>query len=326
MPTIRAWVERWPIAGAFTTAHGSKTEAQVVVADIVDGDWRGRGEATPYPRYGETPSGVLADIERVSVKLEAGAAREALQALLPAGAARNALDCALWDLEAKRTGDPAFRQAGVKQMHPVKTAYTIGLDSPAAMAARARAESRRPMLKVKIGGPRDLEGVIAVRQAAPKTRLIVDANESLTLDELIHLSPRFAELGVKLIEQPLKAGEDSVLEGFAGPVPLCADESLHTRSELDACTGRYACINIKLDKTGGLTEALALAAAARALGLQIMIGSMVATSLAMAPALILAQGADYVDLDGPLLLEHDREPGLSIIGSMIEPPRPELWG
>ncbi len=326
MSQLRAWDERWPIAGEFTTAHGAKTEAHVVVAEITADGVRGWGECTPYPRYGETPVGVLDDIERVRTAIEAGADRQALQRLLPPGAARNALDCALWDLEAKRTGTPAWRLAGAARLHPVKTAYTISLGSIEEATDSARAAASRPMLKLKLGGPDDLERVIAVRRAAPKTRLIVDANESLGLDDLERLAPELAALGVLLIEQPLQAGEDAALDGFHSPVPLCADETLHTRAELGACVGRYDCVNIKLDKAGGLTEALALAVEARAGGLRIMVGSMVATSLAMAPALIVAQGADFVDLDGPLLLERDREPGLSIIGSMLEPPTPELWG
>jgi L-alanine-DL-glutamate epimerase-like enolase superfamily enzyme len=208
----------------------------------------------------------------------------------------------------------------------VKTCYTISLGEPAEMADAARAAARRPMLKLKIGGIGDLERVAAVRAAAPKARLVVDANEALSIKDLQALAPALADLGVKLIEQPLPAGADEALEGFESPVPLCADESLRSRSELVACARRYQCVNIKLDKTGGLTEALALAAGARALGLQIMAGCMVATSLAMAPAMILAQGAEFVDLDGPLLLERDREPGLTYLGSMIEPPAPELWG
>ncbi len=326
MSRLRAWGERWPIAGEFATAHGAKTETHVVVAEIMADGVRGRGECTPYPRYGETPAGVLGDIERMRATVEAGMDRQALQHLLAPGAARNALDCALWDLEAKRTGTPAWRLAGAARLHPVKTAYTIGLGSIQEAAEMAHAAAGRPMLKLKLGGPDDLQRVVAVRDAAPKTRLIVDANESLGLDDLQRLAPQLAALGVLLIEQPLKAGEDAALDGFTSPVPLCADETLHTRAELDACVGRYDCVNIKLDKAGGLTEALALAAEARARGLRIMVGSMVATSLAMAPALILAQGADFVDLDGPLLLERDREPGLSIIGSMLEPPAPELWG
>ena len=257
---------------------------------------------------------------------EAGCSRNELQSLLPAGAARNALDCALWDLDSRQAGKPAYELAGRARPGPVKTAYTISLGAPAAMAEAAAAASRRPMLKLKLGAPGDLDRVRAVRAAAPRTRLIVDANEGWDFETLEALAPELARLDVKLIEQPLKAGEDGVLEAYDSPVPLCADESLHTRAELDACAGRYACINVKLDKTGGLTEALALVAEARARGLEVMIGSMVATSLSMVPALLLAQGADFVDLDGPLLLARDREPGLSYLGSMIEPPPPGLWG
>jgi L-alanine-DL-glutamate epimerase-like enolase superfamily enzyme len=323
---LGARVERWPLAEAFVISRGSKTEAEVVVAEIADGAHRGRGEAVPYARYGETVEGVLEQIESVRPRLEAGADRAELQDLLPPGAARNALDCALWDLEAKRAGVRAWTLAGRPRLDPVKTCFTISLGPPEAMAEAARANARRPMLKLKIGGPDDLEGVAAVRAAAPRTRLLVDANEALSFEDLRRLAPEFARLDVKLLEQPLPAGEDGALEGYASPVPLCADESLHTRAELAVCAARYGLINIKLDKTGGLTEALALAAEARALGLGLMIGCMVATSLAMAPAMILAQGAQYVDLDGPLLLVRDREPGLAIAGSLIEPPSPDLWG
>jgi L-alanine-DL-glutamate epimerase-like enolase superfamily enzyme len=208
----------------------------------------------------------------------------------------------------------------------VKTCYTISLAEPAVMAEHARQAARRPMLKLKIGGADDVAAVAAVRAAAPLTRLVVDANEALTFDDLTRIAPDLARLEVKLLEQPLPAGADEALEGYASPVPLCADESLHTRAELAACARRYGAVNIKLDKAGGLTEALALAAEARAMGLSIMAGCMVGTSLAMAPALIIAQGAKFVDLDGPLLLEKDREPGLTYIGSMIEPPSSELWG
>ena len=298
----------------------------MVVAEITDGDKRGRGEAVPYGRYGETVEGVLAEIETARAAVEAGGDRDELQRLLGPGAARNALDCALWDLEAKLSGTPAWALAGRARLDPVKTCYTISLGTPEVMAEAARAASRRPMLKLKIGGPDDLDRVVAVREAAPKARLVVDANEALSFDDLLRLAPEFARLDVKLIEQPLKAGEDEVLEGFDSPVLLCADESLHTRAELDVCARRYGCINVKLDKTGGLTEALALCAEARARGLEIMAGCMVATSLAMAPAMILAQGAAFVDLDGPLLLARDRAPGLSFLGSLIEPPSRELWG
>jgi len=326
MPSLFAAEERWPLASAFVISRGAKTEAEVVVAELVEPGVSGRGECTPYQRYDETPASVLAQILDARPAIEAGCDRLQLQALLPPGAARNALDCALWDLEAKRTGVPAWRRAGRPRLDPVKTAYTLSLGEPAEMAEAAARASRRPMLKLKLGAPGDLDRVRAVREAAPRTRLVVDANEGWDFETLRALAPELAALDVKLIEQPLPAGGDAALEGYACPVLLCADESLHTRAELDACSGRYGCANIKLDKAGGLTEALALAAEARQRGLKIMIGSMVATSLAMAPALILAQGADFVDLDGPLLLARDREPGLGYLGSMIEPPGPVLWG
>ncbi len=307
-------------------ARGSKTEAEVVVAQLEAGGCVGRGEATPYARYGETADGVLQQIASIQGELEAGMDRQTLQRLLPAGAARNAVDCALWDLAAKLAGVRAWELAGLARLDPVKTSLTISLGEPEAMAQAARAAARRPLLKLKIGGADDLARVAAVREAAPRTRLIVDANEALGFDDLKRIAPEFARLGVGLIEQPLKAGDDEALEGFESPVPLCADESLHTRAELGACARRYACVNIKLDKAGGLTEALALRQEAARLGLQVMVGCMVATSLAMAPALMPAQGADFVDLDGPLLLARDRSPGLPITGSMIEPPPPELWG
>jgi L-Ala-D/L-Glu epimerase len=324
--TLGAEVERWPLAEAFIIARGSKSEAEVVVAEIRDGAHRGRGEAVPYARYGETVAGVLDQIEAVRGRIEAGAGRAELQGLMPPGAARNALDCALWDLEAKRAGVRAWTLAGRARLDPVKTCFTISLRSPEAMAQAARINARRPMLKVKIGGPDDLEAVEAVRKAAPRSRLIVDANEALSFETLRRLAPELARLGVLVLEQPLPAGEDAVLEGYDSPLPLCADESLHTRAELADCARRYGLVNIKLDKAGGLTEALALAAEARASGLSLMIGCMVATSLAMAPALILAQGAEVVDLDGPLLMARDRKPGLRITGSLIEAPPPELWG
>jgi L-alanine-DL-glutamate epimerase-like enolase superfamily enzyme len=298
----------------------------VVVAQVAEAPWAGRGEAVPYGRYDETVDSVLAQIESVRPRIEGGAGRAELQGLLPPGAARNALDCALWDLEAKQAGVRAWTLAGLTRLDPVKTCLTLSLGPPEAMAEAARREARRPMLKLKIGGPDDLDRVEAVRAAAPRTRLIVDANEALTFDQLTRLAPDFARLDVQLIEQPLPAGEDEPLSAYESSVPLCADESLHTRAELAACEGRYACVNIKLDKAGGLTEALALAAEARGRGFRLMVGSMVATSLGIAPALLLAQGAAVVDLDGPLLLARDREPGLAITGSMIAPPPPGLWG
>jgi L-alanine-DL-glutamate epimerase-like enolase superfamily enzyme len=326
MRKLTARAEAWPIAGAFVIARGSKTEAVVVTVEIERDGATGRGEATPYARYGETPDSVLARIEAARDFIETGGHRDGLQTAMPPGAARNAVDCALWDLLAKRTGRRAYEMAGRTRLDPVKTAYTLSLGPPDAMAEQAAANARRPLLKLKIGGADDLDRIEAVRRAAPKSRLIVDANEALAFDDLARLAPECARLGVLLIEQPLKAGEDDALRGYDSPVPLCADESLHTRAELAACVGRYDCVNIKLDKAGGLTEALALVAEARALGLRIMIGCMVSTSLALAPALILAQGAEFVDLDGPLLLAQDRQPGLTYVGSMIDPPTPALWG
>jgi L-alanine-DL-glutamate epimerase-like enolase superfamily enzyme len=323
---LTAREEVWPIAGRFVIARGAKTEARVVVVELEQDGVRGRGESTPYPRYGETPQSVLAEIDSIRDAVEAGCDRAGLQILAPAGAARNALDCALWDLEAKRQGVRAWTLAGRSQPGPVTTAFTLSLDTPDAMAEAARKAAGRPLLKLKIGGAHDLDRVEAVRLAAPATRLIVDANEALSFGDLTRLAPAFARLGVELLEQPLPAGEDAALEGYASPLPLCADESLHTRAELAACARRYGVINVKLDKTGGLTEALALTEAARGLGLEVMVGCMVATSLAIAPALILAGDARVADLDGPLLLTRDREPGLRIEGSVIAAPGVDLWG
>lgn len=318
--------ERWPFAGAFRIARGARTESHVIVVEIGEAGAIGRGEAAPYQRYGTDVAAELAKIEGVRAQVEAGATRQDLLDLLPPCSARNALDAALWDLEAKRSGRRAWEIAGRSRLDPVKTAFTISLDTPAAMAEAARAAARRPLLKLKIGGRADLDRVEAVRAAAPKSRLIVDANEGLAFDDLVRLAPELARLDVKLIEQPLPDGADEALEGYACPVPLCADESLHTRADLARVARRYASVNVKLDKTGGLTEALALVAEARALGLEIMVGCIVATSLAMAPAMVIAQGAEFVDLDGPLILAKDRDPGLVFEGSMIRPPAPELWG
>jgi L-alanine-DL-glutamate epimerase-like enolase superfamily enzyme len=318
--------ERWPIAGAFTISRGSKTEAHVVVATIEADGAVGRGECVPYARYGESVEGAMADIARLTDRVGEGVTRAELQALMPPGAARNAVDCALWDLEAKRTGVRAWAVAGYPDLSPVQTCFTLSLGSPESMAAAARAAAARPMLKVKLGGPDDLACVQAVHRAAPHSRLVVDPNEGMSFDDLRRLAPDLARLGVVMIEQPLQAGEDEALEGYDCPIPLCADESLHVRGDLARCARRYDAIAIKLDKTGGLTEALAVAAEARAMGLQIMAGCMVATSLAMAPATIIAQGAAVVDLDGPLLLAKDRPDGIVYEGSAMLPPTPALWG
>jgi len=323
---LRTYEERWPITGVFTISRGSKTEAAVVVVELDSGEARGRGECTPYPRYGETVDGVIAAIEAVRPALEAGADRIALQTLLPPGAARNAVDCAFWDLESKQAGLRAWTLAGLPAPGPVTTCFTISLADAAKMAADASAAAGRPWLKLKIGGPDDLARVEAVHESAPAAQLVVDANEALPFEDLKRLAPDFKRLGVTMIEQPLPAGSDEALEGYASPILLCADESLHLPGDLDLCARRYGCVNIKLDKTGGLTEALALTARARAAGLEIMAGCMVATSLSMAPAMLIAQGAAVVDLDGPLLLAKDREPGLRYEGSTIYPPDAALWG
>jgi len=319
-------VERWPIRGGFTISRGSKREAVVVVATIIDGDRHGHGECVPYARYGESVEGVVQAIEACGPAIAQGLDRANLQALLPAGAARNALDCALWDLEAKRSGRSAAELAGLAPLHAVGTAFTISLASPEEMAARARDTASYPLLKLKLGGDGDEARLAAVREAVPKARLIADANEAWRAPNLERLLAAAKAAGVELIEQPLPAGDDALLEHIDRIVPLCADESAHDRASLATIAKRYDAVNIKLDKTGGLTEALATAAEARKLRLKIMVGCMVATSLAMAPALLLAQDADFVDLDGPLLLERDRVPGLAYSSGMVMPAPAALWG
>ncbi len=323
--------ETFPIAGRFTIARGSKTEAHVVYVELSDDSGHiGRGECVPYARYGETVESVLEELEHLKPFIEDGFEPDEMRRMTPslmgAGAAANALDCALWDLRAKQTGVPAWRTAGLKAFNPLKTAYTLSLDTPEAMGSQAALNARRPLLKLKIGGPDDIDRVEAVRANAPKARLIVDGNEGLAFEDLRRLAPDLKRLGVHLIEQPLKVAEDEQLLGYKSPVPLCADESLHTRAELERCARLYDCVNIKLDKAGGLTEALALKQDSLDRGMQVMVGCMVATSLSMAPAMIVAQGADYVDLDGPLLLARDRDHGLKITGSILEAPDPALWG
>lgn len=326
---IKLEVERqsWPIEGGFTISRGSKTAAEVLVVTLTAEGWVGRGECVPYARYGESLHGVEADIVRLKDRIEAGLTREELQTALPAGAARNAIDCALVDLEAKRTERTAWEVLGLAAAPaPVTTAYTLSLDAPEKMAAKARANADRPLFKLKLTGEGDLERVAAVKEAAPKTRLIVDANEGWRPEMVEPYSEKLGALGVEMIEQPLPAGDDAMLSEVAHPVALCADESAHDRAGLPDLIGRYDMINIKLDKTGGVTEALALKQAAEAAGMQIMVGCMLATSLAMAPAVLVAQGAQVVDLDGPLLLSQDRDPALHFEGSVIHPPQPALWG
>ena len=321
-----ARIERWPIAGAFAISRGAKTEAVTVVAEISQGGHSGRGECVPYARYGETPEATLAALLSMREALRKGLSRQALQTALPAGAGRNALDCALIDLEAKISGRRAWELLGRQAPRACTTAFTISLGTPETMAAATAKAANRPLLKIKLGGDGDGDRIAAVRKEAPESELIVDANEAWTP---ANLEPNLAAceaVGVTLIEQPLPAGQDGLLARIRRPVAVCADESVHDRASLDGLRERYDAINIKLDKTGGLTEALAMADAARALGFEIMVGCMVATSLAMAPAMLLTPQARFVDLDGPLLLAKDRDGGLRYDGSTVYPPDAALWG
>ncbi len=319
-------VERWPIAGAFTISRGAKTEAVVVVATLSDGTAQGRGECVPYARYGESVESVVAQIESQRSPLAAGLTRDALQRALPAGAARNALDCAFWDLAAKRSGRPVHELAGLPAPQPLTTAFTLSLDTADAMARAAAHSASRALLKIKLGAPGDEERITAVRAAAPEATLIVDANEGWDAQNLAGNLAACARAGVALIEQPLPAEDDDTLKAIPHAVALCADESAHDRASLAALSGKYDAVNIKLDKAGGLTEALLMAAEAERRGLAVMVGCMVATSLAMAPAVLLAQRARYVDLDGPLLLAADRPEALRYRESLIYPPSTALWG
>ena len=323
---LAARIERWPIAGSFTISRGAKTEAVTVVAEVHCNGHHGRGECVPYPRYGETPEATLAALQAMQEPLSRGLDRQALQAAMPAGAARNALDCALLDLEAKSQGQRVWNLLGRPAPRACITAYTISLGTPEAMAAATAKAAHRPLLKIKLGGDGDGARITAVRKAAPESELIVDANEAWTVDNLERNLADCAEVGVTLVEQPLPAGQDEALARIKRAVAVCADESVHDRKSLDGLRDRYDAVNIKLDKTGGLTEALAMADAAHALGFEIMVGCMVATSLAMAPAMLLAGQARFVDLDGPLLLAHDRDGGLRYDGSLVYPPEAELWG
>jgi L-alanine-DL-glutamate epimerase-like enolase superfamily enzyme len=324
--SLSARTESWPIAGAFSISRGAKNEAQVVVAELSDGRHSGRGECVPYARYEETAAGVMAALGAIANRLALGLDRKALQQAMPAGAARNALDCAFWDLEAKRAAKPVHALAGLPAPQPLTTAYTISLGTPQTMAEAARTASARKLLKIKLGGAGDPERIAAVRAAAPQSELIVDANEGWTAGNLAENLAACAAAGVTLVEQPLPADADAALSSIQRPIPVCADESVHDRASLASLIGRYDAVNIKLDKTGGLTEALAMAAEAERLGFRIMVGCMVATSLAMAPGILLAQRAQVVDLDGALLLAKDRPDGLRYEGSLVYPPTPALWG
>ena len=318
--------ENWSIAGEFTISRGGKIAADVVVVELEEEGKVGRGECVPYTRYSEAIDGVIAAIEDLRGPLESGVGRQRLRALLRPGAARNAVDCALWDLEAKRSGTPVWKLAGLSQPKDLVTAYTVSLDTPEKMAAAAAANAQRPALKLKLGGAQDLARIQAVHQAAPAAALIVDANEAWSVEDYRSLVPQLAGFGVILIEQPFPADQDAALLEVQKPIPVCADESCHDIPTMKTLIGKYQAVNIKLDKTGGLTEGLAMVAEAKRLNFEIMVGCMVATSLAMAPAFLLAQQAKYVDLDGPLLLAQDRAGGFTFTASLMHPNAPALWG
>ena len=318
--------ESWPIRGGFVISRGAKTTADVVRVELHDGAFCGQGECVPYARYGESCDSVVTQIESLRQALRQGMDREQLQSGLPPGAARNALDCAFLDLQAKATGRRVWELLDMPSPMPLTTAYTLSLGSPEAMHKAALENAHRPLLKLKLGGDGDVERVRAVRAGAPQARLIVDANEGWDVGRYQQLVPQLRSLEIEMIEQPLPEGADDALGSLPRPIPVCADESCHTLESLDRIVDRYDMVNIKLDKTGGLSEALRLRRAAEAEGLGIMVGCMLATSLAMAPATLLAQGAAVVDLDGPLLLEEDRHPGLRFDHNRVYPPGGDLWG
>jgi L-alanine-DL-glutamate epimerase-like enolase superfamily enzyme len=326
MRSVEIRSERFPLARAFTISRGSKTEAEVIVCTIREASHAGHGECVPYARYGETMDSVRSAIEGIRDRITAGMDRQALLGAMPAGAARNAVDCALWDLEAKLSGRPAHLSAGEVAMRPLTTAVTISLGSPEEMAAEAHTRADRPLLKVKLGAGDVNERLRAVAEAAPHARLIVDANEGWSEEDIEANLAAAARYGAALIEQPLPAGKDSILGRIDHPVPICADESVHRAEDLRKLQGLYDAVNIKLDKAGGLTAAMELRRQARGLGFGVMVGCMVGTSLGMAPALVVAQDSDFVDLDGPLLLAADRSTGLVYEGSTVQPPGPALWG
>ncbi len=323
---LEARSETWPLKSTFTISRGSKTEARVVVCEITQAAATGRGECVPYAHYAESVESVLNEIEATSSQIEDGLDRAALLGAMSPGAARNAVDCALWDLEAKLGGVRAWELAGLAPPGPVITADTIALGSPAEMARAAGARAERPLLKVKLDDTDVLERMQAVAEAAPGARLMADANEGWRFETLVRTHEELARMGVEAIEQPLPAGADGELVDFKPAVALCADESCLGPEDLDGLADRYQMVNIKLDKAGGLTQALDMTARARAAGLSVMIGCMVGTSLGMAPATLLAGEARLVDLDGPLWLARDRPDGLDFTGGLIHPPERELWG
>jgi L-alanine-DL-glutamate epimerase-like enolase superfamily enzyme len=326
MRSLTARAESWPLTEPFVISRLTQTMAELAVVEITEDGLTGHGESERADAFDAQAPRTLDEIEGARAAIEAGIGREALLEAMPAGAGRSAVDAALWDLDAKRAGRPAWELAGLAPPAPILTAYTISLGDPEAMAAAAARHAERPLLKLKLGGVGDLDRVAAVRAAAPAARLIADANEAWDEEILEPYLRGLAEAGVELLEQPLPHGRDAALAEVERPLPVCADEGFTDRASLPALAGRYDCVNIKLDKAGGLTESLALVTAARAAGLGVMVGCMVGTSLSMAPALLVAGRADFVDLDGPLLIAEDRDPGLTYRGSLIDPAPPELWG
>jgi L-alanine-DL-glutamate epimerase-like enolase superfamily enzyme len=312
----------FPLKDRFTISRGSKTEARVLTVRIARGGVTGWGECVPYARYGETLDSVRRQIESLPPDIS----RDALQTALPPGAARNAVDCALWDLEAKQAGRTVWELAGLRGPGPVLTAFTLSLAPPDAMKASARRHAEKPILKIKLGTPEDMPRLEAVRQGAPRSRLIIDANEGWTPDVYAELAPHLVRLGVELVEQPFPAGQDSMLAEIARPLPVCADESCFDRTSLADLKGKYDVVNLKLDKTGGLTEGILTRDLARSMGFRVMVGCMVGSSLGMAPAVLLAQGAEWTDLDGPLLLAEDRAHPLVYDAEGVHPPDANLWG
>ena len=319
---IQAKVEIFPLAQVFRISRGARTQAEVVSVKINRNHFTGHGECVPYARYNETLGSVIQQIESLPADID----RETLQTMLPAGAARNAVDCALWDLESKTLNQPIWQLAGMQMPKKALTAFTLSLDEPENMLKQAKYNSNRPLLKIKLGTPNDMPRLEAVRLGAPNSEIIVDANEGWNAEIYTKLAPDLVRLGVKLVEQPLPANQDDALVGLPRPLPICADESCHDRSSLPQLVGKYDYVNIKLDKTGGLTEALLLKNKALEDGFKIMVGCMVGSSLAMAPATLIAQNATFVDLDGPLLLSQDRHHGLLYEDSWVYPPVRELWG
>lgn len=326
MRTLEIRHEVWPIDGAFTISRGSRTEVDLLAVEIGDEGLRGRAECVPYPRYGESIESVITEIETARAAIEAGIHRGDLLGTMKPGAARNGVDCALWDLEAKHLSERVWDMATLREPKDVLTAYTISIDTPEKMQAAARSASDMPLLKVKLDGDLILERLEAVRSGSPGATIIVDANEAWSIDDLVTIEGRMNALGVVLIEQPLPAGKDAALKEIDYAIPLCADESFHNVDDFDDIAECYQCVNIKLDKTGGLTEGLRVAKAARDRGLMIMVGCMLCTSLGVAPALMLESFADYVDLDGPLLLARDHSPGIPMNGALMGAPPVDLWG